>query len=72
MRKFFFKIILWVYIKIHTLFINLGFAMQDAAMFNLDVDEKKKFNKRMIRSQLLQKFEQGQRDENMFKIIINS
>ena len=37
--------------------------MQDAALTNVDVDEKKKFNKRWIRSQLLQKFEQGQRDE---------
>ena len=63
MKKFFVRIILWVYIKIHTLFINLSFAMQDEAAFSFDVDEKKKFNKRMIRSQLLQKFEQGQRDE---------
>jgi len=63
MKKFLFKIILWTYIKVHTLFINLGFAMQDEAAFSFDVDEKKKFNKRMIRSQLLQKFEQGQRDE---------
>lgn len=52
-----------MYIKVHTVFLNLGWAMQDAAMTNVDVDEKKKFNKRWIRSQLLQKFEQGQRDE---------
>ena len=63
MRKFFINIILWVYIKVHTVFINLGFAMQDAAMVNTNVDEKKKKNHRYIRSQLLQKFEQGQRDE---------
>lgn len=63
MRKFFINIYLWLYIKIHTLFINLGYAMHNAEMPNLDVDEKKKFNKRWIRSQLLQKFEQGQRDE---------
>jgi len=63
MKKFFSRIILWVYIKIHTAFINLSFAMQDMSLWNLDVDEKKKFNKRWIRSQLLQKFEQGQRDE---------
>lgn len=63
MKNFIFKVYLWVHIKVHTLFINLSFAMQDAALSNLDVDEKKKFNKRWIRSQLLQKFEQGQRDE---------
>ena len=63
MKKFFINVFLWIYIKIHTALFNLGWAMEDAAMTNLDVDEKKKFNKRWIRSQLLQKFEQGQRDE---------
>jgi len=63
MKKFLLNIFLWVYIKVHTIFINLSFAMKDESLSNFDVDEKKKFNKRMIRSQLLQKFEQGQRDE---------
>ena len=63
MKKFFINVFVWVYIKVHTAFLNLGWAMEDAAMTNVDVDEKKKFNKRWIRSQLLQKFEQGQRDE---------
>lgn len=63
MKKFFINIILWVYIKVHTIFINLSFAMQDEAMSNLDVDEKNKKNQRYFRNVLLQKFEQGQRDE---------
>jgi len=63
MKNFFIKIFLWVYIKIHTAFINLSFAMRDESLKNVDVDERKKFNKRWIRSQLLQKFEAGQRDE---------
>lgn len=63
MKKFFLNVFLWFYIKIHTAFLNLGWGMQDAAMTNLDVDEKKKYNKRWIKSQLLQKFESGDRDE---------
>lgn len=63
MKKFFINIILWVYIKIHTIFINLSFAMRDEALANLNISERNKKNHRYIRSQLLQKFEQGQRDE---------
>jgi hypothetical protein len=37
--------------------------MQDETMANLNVSEKNKMNHRYIRSVLLQKFEQGQRDE---------
>jgi hypothetical protein len=63
MKKFFQRTVLWIFIKVHSFFLNLGIAMRNEEMDNLDVDERKKFNKRWIRSQLLQKFEQGQRDE---------
>lgn len=64
MRKFFFKIFLWVYIKIHTVFINLGLAMQDEAMSNFNIDERGKRTTRKIHpNKLLEKFYAGQRDE---------
>ena len=39
MKKFFINVFLWIYIKIHTALFNLGWAMEDAAMTNLDVEE---------------------------------
>lgn len=65
MRRFFINIFLWVYIKIHTIFINLGFAMQDAAQVgDIDVNEKdKKVTRKLHHNQLLEKFYVGQREE---------
>lgn len=63
MRKLFFNVFLWVYIKAHSLFLNLGMAMRDEALFNTNIGENKKSHQRWFRSVLLQKFEAGQRDE---------
>ena len=69
MTKFFQKIILWIYIKIHTVLIYLSIALYHTEIDLLkadhnDLDKKnKKEQKKRHRVQFLNNFEQGQRDE---------
>lgn len=69
MKKFFKNIILWVYIKLHTFGIALGVALFNTEAEILKADpndgnERNNHTQRMrSRSQLLEKFYAGQRDE---------
>lgn len=73
MKKFFQKIILWVYIKIHSILINLSIALyrteeETLKAPRLDVDENKKIVQRKLhRNPILEKFYEGQRDEKYVK-----
>jgi hypothetical protein len=69
MKKFFQKIILWTYIKIHTILIYISIALYNTETEILkadpnDLNEKdKKETRKLHRNQLLEKFYQGQSDE---------
>lgn len=73
MKKFFRNIVLWMFIKFHSLFINIGIALRNTEIDMLtpsdpnDTSDYKKIQVRWIRSALLQKFEAGQRDEKYVK-----
>ena len=69
MKRFFQNIVLWVYIKIHSLLINIGMALYETEINILkanpsDLDERNNHTQRMrSRNRLLEKFYAGQRDE---------
>lgn len=69
MRRFFQNIILWIYIKLHTLGIGIGIALFNTEAEILkanpnDLDERNNHTQRMrSRNQLLEKFNVGQTDE---------
>ncbi len=69
MKKIFEKIILWIYIKIHTIFINISIALFNVeqeilkADPNINDEGSKKVTRKRHRNQLLEKFYAGQRDE---------
>ena len=69
MRRFFEKIILWTYIKIHSMMINISIALYNTEEEILKADPNdlqerdKKETRKLHRNQLLEKFYQGQRDE---------
>jgi hypothetical protein len=69
MKKVFRNIVLWLFIKLHSLFIHIGIALRNTEIDILtpadpnDNDDRKRIQVRWIRSALLQKFEAGQRDE---------
>jgi hypothetical protein len=69
MKRFFQKIILWLYIKFHTIMIYISMALYQTEVEILkadpnDLNEKdKKETRKLHRNQLLEKFYQGQRDE---------
>lgn len=73
MRKFFQNIILWFYIKVHTLMIAIGIALFNTEQEILkadpnDLDERHNHTQRMrSRNQLLEKFYAGQTDEKYVK-----
>ena len=73
MNKFIKKIILWTYIKIHSLFINIGIVLYNSEvnLFSIDPDDKneknKKITRKLHRNKLLEKFYVGQRDEKYVK-----
>jgi len=70
MKKFFQNIILWIYIKIHSILINISIALYSTEIDilkanSLDIQEKdKKTTRKLHRNPLLEKFYAGQRDEN--------
>lgn len=61
--------VLWMFIKLHSLFIMIGIALRNTEVDILtpsdpnDTDEGKKIQVRWIKSLLLEKFHAGQRDE---------
>jgi len=69
MRKFFQNILLWIYLRLHAMMINISIALYNTEQEILkadpnDLDESKKHTQRMRhRNQLLEKFYAGQRDE---------
>lgn len=69
MRRFFENIILWIYIKIHSIFINISIALYNTeqeilkADPNINDEGSKKVTRKRHRNQLLEKFYAGQRDE---------
>ena len=69
MKKFFLNIILWVYIKLHTIGIAIGIALFNTEIEILkadpnDLDERNNHTQRMRnRNQLLEKFYAGKTDE---------
>ena len=69
MKKLFQKIILWVYIKIHSILINISIALYNTEIeiLRADPDDLKERDKRiqrkLHRNPLLEKFYAGQRDE---------
>jgi hypothetical protein len=73
MRRLFEKIILWLYIKFHTIMIYISMALYQTEVEILkadpdDLDEKdKRETRKLHRNQLLEKFYQGQRDEKYVK-----
>ena len=73
MKKFFQNIILWIYIKIHSVLIYISIALYNTEQEILkadpnDLNEKNNHTQRMrSRSQLLEKFYAGQRDEKYVK-----
>ncbi len=68
MKKFFQRLILWVYIKIHTIFLNIGIILyrteesMEADSNNIKEGDKKIIRKRH-RNAVLEKFYTGQSDE---------
>jgi hypothetical protein len=65
-------LILWMYIKIHSIFIRVGIALHNTEADILsanpdDFSEAKKSKIKYIRNPLFQKFEAGQRDEKYVK-----
>jgi|JFJP01.1.fsa_nt_gi hypothetical protein len=73
MKKYFKNIFLWIYMKIHSMLINISIALYNTENEILkadpnDLDEKNNHTQRMrSRSQLLEKFYAGQRDEKYVK-----
>ena len=73
MKKIFSKIILWVYIKFHSIFLNISIALFNTDMEILkanpdDLNEKdKKTTRKLHHNKLLEKFYAGQRDERYMK-----
>ena len=73
MKKIFRNIILWIYIKLHTIMIAISIALFNTEQEILkadpnDLDERAKKNQRMRhRNQLLEKFYAGQTDEKYVK-----
>jgi hypothetical protein len=69
MKKFFQKIVLWTYIKIHTILIYISIALYNTETEILKADPNdlqerdKKETRKLHRNQLLEKFYQGQTDE---------
>jgi hypothetical protein len=72
MKKFFQKIILWTYIKVHTIIINVGITIGlilSRAEATIEADPSiiregdKKIIRKRHRNQVLEKFFQGQTDE---------
>jgi len=69
LRRIFQNIVLWVYLKIHTLGIAIGIALFNTETEILkanpnDLDERNNHTQRMrSRNQVLEKFNQGQTDE---------
>jgi hypothetical protein len=69
MRRFFENIILWIYIKIHSIFINISIALYNTeqeilkADPNINDEGSKKITRKRHKNQLLEKFYAGQRDE---------
>jgi len=73
MKRFFQTIILWVYIKIHSILINISIALYNTEVDILkadpnNLDEKDKKETRMFhRNETLEKFYVGQTDEKYVK-----
>jgi len=73
MKKFFQNILLWIYLKFHTIMITISIALFNTEQEILkadpnDLDESKKHTQRMrSRNQLLEKFYAGQTDEKYVK-----
>ena len=73
MKKIFRNIILWIYLKIHTLMISISIALYNTEIEILkadpnDLDERNNHTQRMrSRNQLLEKFYAGQTDEKYVK-----
>lgn len=71
--KFLQKIVLWIYIKIHTILINISIALYNTETEILkadpgDLQEKdKRIQRKLHRNPLLEKFYAGQRDEKYVK-----
>lgn len=69
MRRFFQKIFLWLYIKIHSILINISIALYNTEEEILKADPNitdeggKIIQRKRHRNQLLEKFYAGQRDE---------
>ena len=69
MNSFFKSIYVWIYIKIHSFFLNLGIALYNTEVEILkanpnNLDEKdKKITRKLHHNPLLEKFYAGQRDE---------
>lgn len=69
MKRFFQNIILWIYIKIHSIFINISIALYNTeqeilkADPNINDEGSKKITRKRHRNLLLEKFYAGQRDE---------
>lgn len=73
MRRFFQKLILWIYIKIHSILIRISIALfrteheiLKADPFNLD-ERNKHIQRHRHRNLILEKFYAGQRDEKYVK-----
>jgi len=73
MKKFFQNILLWIYLKFHTIMITISIALFNTEQEILkadpnDLDESKKHTQRMrSRNQLLEKFYADQTDEKYVK-----
>jgi hypothetical protein len=73
MKKYFQNILLWIYLKIHTMMIAIGIALYNTEVEILkadpnDLDERNNHTQRMrSRNQLLEKFYAGQTDEKYVK-----
>jgi hypothetical protein len=73
MSNLFKKIILWFYIKIHSIFINISIALYNTEQEILkadpnDIQERdKRIQRKLHRNPLLEKFYAGQRDEKYVK-----
>jgi ElaB/YqjD/DUF883 family membrane-anchored ribosome-binding protein len=69
MRRFFERVVLWLYIKFHSVMINISIALYNTEEEILkanpdDLDEKDKYVQRKLHhNPLLEKFYAGQRDE---------
>ena len=68
-RRFFENVFFWIYIKIHTLFINISISLYNTeqeilkADPNINDEGSKKVTRKRHRNEVLEKFYAGQRDE---------